>query len=131
VVYILLQSVSGIYSGRAGEPAPEGLCSDPSIGCIESTLVAPPHTVVSLKRCLCEYEGIDIAKCADTNLFLSASSRHPMEDDRPVSILVSGGIGDELGDPLALVVSPVSLRSMGRRAALPQIYEPSYGMNSP
>jgi hypothetical protein len=105
-------------------PAPSIICSDGSVSCIVSTLVAPPHSVLSLKRCLSKYENIYI----DTNLFLSASSRSPIDDGRDVSILASDGLGSK---PLALVVISNSLLCPDPLTPLPQtnkLPEARYGM---
>ena len=66
-----------------------------------ATLVTPPHTVVSLKRCLSNVEGID--KQISTSLFMSASSCTMMDDTSGVSILANPGLGCTPNEPLALV----------------------------
>jgi hypothetical protein len=111
-------------------PAPSEI--DSSVSCIMSALVAPPHSILSLKCCLCNYEELDINDHANTNLFLSASSRSPMDDDREASILEGSGLGSKPEDPLALVVNSCSLPNLTSLAPLPQTNKtptPRYGMS--
>jgi hypothetical protein len=74
---------------------------DPYLGRIMAKLVAPPHTAGSLKHCLSSIENID--DNISTSLFVSASSRTPMDDEGRVPILEDRGPGCTPNDPIALV----------------------------
>jgi hypothetical protein len=74
---------------------------DPSLGRIPATLVTPPHTVISLKRCLSKFENIT----GRTRLYIAASSQTPMDDTGRVSILAYPGPGCNPNEPMALVVA--------------------------
>lgn len=77
-----------------------------------STLVTPPPTVASIKRCLAKLEIIDHS--VRSSLFLTPSSQAPMMDDtRKVDILRPGGPGSISREPLALLVD---LSSCERRS---------------
>lgn len=96
---------------------------DPYVGRIMAMLVTPPHTVISLKRCLSNVEGIDNE--TPTSLFVSASSRKMMDDTGSVSILSNPGPGCTPNEPLALVAkfsstSKISFNNLAR-APLPQV----------
>jgi hypothetical protein len=77
--------------------------SDPSLGCINTILIAPPHTVTSIKRFLCHRE--DIVDLENTRLFITASCRSPMNGADEVSNLNSEGPGVTSREPMALVVT--------------------------
>lgn len=74
---------------------------DPSLGRIAAELVTPPHTVISLKRCLSGIENID--DNIPTTLFVAASSQTPMDDGVRVSILAYPGPGCTPDEPMAFV----------------------------
>jgi hypothetical protein len=74
---------------------------DPSLGRIAAELVTPPHTVISLKRCLSGIENID--DNIPTTLFVAASSQTPMDDAVHVSILAYPGPGCTPNEPMAFV----------------------------
>jgi hypothetical protein len=76
---------------------------DPSLGRIPATLVTPPHTVISLKRCLSNFENIN--DHLRTILYIAASSQSPMDDAGRVSILAYPGPGCNPNQPMALVVA--------------------------
>jgi hypothetical protein len=76
---------------------------DPSLGRIIAKLVAPPHTVMTLKRCISNVENIDNA--IPTKLFISASSQTPMDDAGSVSILAHPGPGCNPNEPMVLVAA--------------------------
>jgi hypothetical protein len=82
---------------------PSSICRDSSIARIKSTLVAPPHTIASLKRCLCKQEGF--SDYTHAKLFHSLSSQSPLDNNQDFSILSNTRPGHQPNDPLALVVS--------------------------
>jgi hypothetical protein len=77
--------------------------SDPYLGCINAMSVAPPHTAASVKFRLAKAEGFDNRKTR-TTLFLTTSSRSPMDDGGRVSIFSASGPGALPQEPLALVI---------------------------
>src|ERR1700722_8453703 len=78
-------------------------CDDPSMGCILGRSVAPPHTVASLKKRLCNVEGIADQSCVE--LFLSCAAKSSVCDDTRLSLLRGTGPGSLPQEPMALVVS--------------------------
>jgi len=74
-----------------------------------SNLVPPPHTVASLKNCICRTE--DIRDSASTSLFVSRSSQSALGDDMPIAITTSPGPGYKAEDPIALVIDLNSLNA--------------------
>jgi hypothetical protein len=75
---------------------------NPYLACIDGHLVTPPHTVASIKRCICKVETI-INKDQDVQLFGSASETTPMGDNEHIAILDGTGPGSSPKQPLALV----------------------------
>ena len=71
------------------------------LGRIPAGLVAPPHTALSLKRCLSGIENIN--ETITTRLFMSASSETPMDDTNHVPILTYPSLGCTPDEPLLLV----------------------------
>jgi hypothetical protein len=80
---------------------------DPYLGRIMATLVAPPHTARSLRRCLSSIEHID--RNIPTRLFIATSSQTPMNDAGRVSILANPGPGCTPNEPMALVAMSCAL----------------------
>ena len=76
---------------------------DPSIGRILGMLVTPPHTVASLKKCLCRTEGVK-GQCR-VELFLSCTAQSPMDDGQRISLLPTSGPGSLSYESMALVVN--------------------------
>jgi len=76
---------------------------DPYLGRILAKLVAPPHTAMTLKYCLSNFENID--NTTPTKLFIAPSSQTPMDDAGSVSILVHPGPGCTPNEPIALVIA--------------------------
>lgn len=72
-------------------------------GRTNANLVAPPHTVASIKRHLSRVE--DIAGYACIKLFCDTSSAEPLDDNSIIPILTGAGPGSTPGAPIALVVS--------------------------
>ena len=101
IVYYRVYAEDGGLVPKSSLPA--NICLDSSVACIASTFVAPPHTIASLKRCLCRQEGFN--DYTDAKLFLSLSSQSPLNDDRHSSILSNTGPGYQANVPLALLVS--------------------------
>jgi hypothetical protein len=106
--------------------------SDPSLGRISTILIAPPHTVTSIKRCLCHREGI--VNYENARLFITASCRSPMNDADEVPNLNSAGPGVTSREPMALVVTLpdpdrlfyIAKRVRGSPAYDTQSVEPQY-----
>ena len=69
---------------------------------VNSSSVAPPHTVASLKACICKLE--DINDPVSVNMFASRSSRSILDDNKQIAITSSPGPGYKAEDPIALVV---------------------------
>ena len=77
---------------------------DSSLGRFEALVIAPPHTVASVKACLLKMEGISFLSSATSQLFAVLNSEAPMKDDTPLQFLTHpypGGAGD---NPMAFVV---------------------------
>jgi len=72
------------------------------LGRVKADSVAPPRTVLLIKRRLCNIEGI--SDYPGSILFLSRSSQSPMDDGERVSILTPGGVGSTPEKPMELVV---------------------------
>jgi hypothetical protein len=101
---------------------------DPSLARIMSLHVAPPHTVGSLKCCICKYEGI--ADHESAHLFTSVTSQSAMDDGGRISLLSDGGLGHLPEDPLALVIPLQDPEAATFVALLPNIataLESDYG----
>ena len=75
---------------------------DLHLGCFPAELVPPPRTATSLKRLLSGLENV--RDFHFTELFLSASSKAPMEDANRVAIYAKIGPGCIPNEPMALVV---------------------------
>ena len=75
---------------------------DLHLGRIPAELVTPPHTALSLKRCLSGLENVQDVPAA--KLFLSASSKAPLEDASRVAIHASAGHGCTPNEPIVLVI---------------------------
>jgi len=72
------------------------------LGRVRAKSIAPPQTVLLIKRCLCKIE--DISNYPGSTLFLSGSSRSPMDDGTRVSIFTPGGPGSTPEEPVELIV---------------------------
>ena len=77
--------------------------NDRFMGRILTKAVAPPHTVSSLKRYLCEIEGFPGAENSDLYVTL-LSQCAVMLDSTRISLLGPSGIGSSMDDPVALVI---------------------------
>jgi hypothetical protein len=92
-----------IYNEDGGVPSEVPVDSKhPYLACIDGHLVAPPHTVASIKRCICKVEKIP-NKDQDVQLFGSASETTPMNDDEHLAVLEGTGPGSSPKLSLALV----------------------------
>lgn len=80
---------------------------NPYLARIWAKQVTPPHTVASLKRCICNFEGIPQAFIRG-QLFSDISSESPMDDGR-ISILTSDGPGFNPEQPMSLIVPAIDL----------------------
>jgi hypothetical protein len=74
---------------------------DPHLGRIWAKQVTPPHTVASLKRCICGVEGISESACIRGQVFATISGESALSDG-PVSILTSGGLGATPDEPISI-----------------------------
>jgi hypothetical protein len=68
---------------------------------------------IASKRYLCKCEDIDSENHAHTNLYLSVSSRSPIDDTQANSILAHAGLGRNPEDPLAFVINSDSVVRKG------------------
>jgi hypothetical protein len=99
---------------------------DPSLARIMSSRVPPPHTVGSLKRCICKTEGLEDHNRA--SLFASVTSETSMDDGGRVSLLSNGGLGHVPEDPVALFIQLRDLETATFVSLLPDVATASYGM---
>ena len=76
--------------------------NDRFIGRIPSKLFAPPHTVASIKRSLCNFENL--LEPDKALVFTPLSSPAPKEDSARLSLYALSGPGLSEQDPIALVV---------------------------
>ena len=76
--------------------------NDRFIGRVPSNFFAPPHTVASIRRSLCKFEGLSEPDKA--LVFIPLSSPAPKEDSARLSLYVPSGPGLSEQDPIALVV---------------------------
>ena len=75
--------------------------NDPYLGRIPARFVTPPHMSTNLRRCLSSAENIDDR--ITTWLFISCSSKGPIDATQRLSILSYPGPGCSPNDPMALV----------------------------
>jgi hypothetical protein len=79
---------------------------DPYLARIEADHITPPHTVASIRKCICKAEGIESARWVTTcKLFESAFSESAMDDKKHIAVLDESGPGSDPQKPLALVVT--------------------------
>src|ERR1700727_355306 len=91
-----------IYNEDGAIPSMRSVDSDDlPLGRIDASLVAPPHTAASLKRCISNAERLTPFVC--DKLFVDISSESPMDDDLDISILTGQGLGNTPEDAMALV----------------------------
>jgi hypothetical protein len=62
---------------------------DPYLGRVRAKSIAPPHSVLSIRRCLAKFEGI--SGHTITSLFLTPSSQTPMDDTWKATLLNHSG----------------------------------------
>lgn len=77
--------------------------SDPYLGRIDAKQVAPPHTALSLKRCLAKKECVE--NHASATLCLTILSRACEEDSHKIDLSKEFGPGANTSEPLALVAN--------------------------
>ena len=94
--YRIYKDDGAVLSKQAANP------NDPSVGRISVNSVPPPHTAVSIMRCISKTEQLDSSK--PSQLFVNISSESPIGEGR-VSILTSNRPGSTLEDPMAFVQS--------------------------
>jgi hypothetical protein len=75
---------------------------DPFLGRVKALSVTPPHTILSVRRCLARFEKI--SDTMRTSLFLTPSSKYPIDETRKADVLGRTGLGFKPQEPLALVV---------------------------
>lgn len=94
-----------VYTENGEIPARHPLNSDdPSLTRIKALSVAPPHTVASIKRCLCAAERIGDFK--GSKIFYDLTSESPMEAGA-VPIMTIDGPGSSPETPMVLVRPPL------------------------
>jgi hypothetical protein len=98
-VYYRIYTESGLVLSKSAAGT-----GDRSLGRIIGMAVTPPHTVLSLKKCLCRVEGFKDGQTME--LFDSCTAQSPMDDKSTISLLTESGPGSSQHKPLALVVSP-------------------------
>ena len=76
--------------------------SNSYMGRVKATSVAPPQTVLHIKRRLCKIENI--VNYSGSKLFLSKLKKSQENDEYRVSILTPGGLGSTPNNPIELVV---------------------------
>lgn len=80
---------------------------DPSLARIDARLIAPPHTVASIKRCLANFEGLGyFISASSAKLYVNLLSESPMDREH-VSILTSHRPGSTPEEPMGLVLPPL------------------------
>ena len=77
--------------------------NDRFIGRIPTKSFAPPHTVASIKRSLCKFEGL-LEPDKALQVFTPLSSPAPKEDSARLSLKSPSGPGLSEQDPIALIV---------------------------
>jgi hypothetical protein len=122
--YQILLVYYRVYAEDGAVPSANPVYSDDRyLGRITATLVAPPHTVISLKSCLSTVENIDDS--VSTSLFIAASSRSPMDDAGRVSILAYPGPGCTPNEPMALVATISGAGKIPEPDPLPVLEHPT------
>jgi hypothetical protein len=91
---------------------------DPYLARIWAKQVAPPRTVMSLKRCLSAVERIGGYK--GTSLFLSADSETSMDDTSRISLISSSSPGSTPDDPMVLFAKAIDRESERLGKARPE-----------
>ena len=102
VVYYLVYTEHGARQSK--QPVDS---NNPYLARIWAKQVTPPHTVTSLKRCICDIERIPQAFIRG-QLFSDISSESPMNKGR-ISILTSNGPGFKPEQPMAFIVPAIDL----------------------
>jgi hypothetical protein len=99
--YLIFSVYYRVYAEDGAIPSGNPVYTDdPSLGRILAKLVTPPHTAISVKRCLSHVENIDDK--ISTKLFVATSSQTPMDDTGRISLTYPGP-GCTLNEPMALV----------------------------
>jgi len=104
LIYLTFSVYYRLYTEDESIPSAKPICSnDPSLGCISANVITPPHTAISLKRCLLAVENIDAS--ISTSLFVTASTKEPLADNAKVLIIQFPGPGCTPNEPMALVAN--------------------------
>lgn len=93
------------------------------MGRVKADSVAPPLTVLMIKRRLCKVENI--SDYYSSTLFLSESCRSPADDGDRVDILTPGSPGSTPEKPMELVVE-LSRREIDKLSANSMSLNPQY-----
>ncbi|KIM81236.1 hypothetical protein PILCRDRAFT_821690 [Piloderma croceum F 1598] len=101
-VYYLVYTENG--ARRSKQPVDS---DNPYLARIWAKQVTPPHTVTSLKHCICDIERIPQAFIRG-QLFSNILSESPMNEGR-ISILTSNGLGFKPEQPMAFIVPAIDL----------------------
>ena len=120
VYYQLYFNDSEIQSKVAFDP------EEPSLGRIPADFVAPPHSPVSIKRCISRVEGTPALAHAD--LFVDISCDAPLQEGY-ISILRNDGPGQSPNEPMAIVQIPIIQEPNVH--PIPNIQIPSVQVESP
>jgi len=92
-----------LFTENIGIPLTQpAFASDPYMGRVRANSITPPQTVHLIKRRLCKVENI--SDYLDSILYLSRSSRSPVDDGERVSVFTPEGSGSTPADPIELVV---------------------------
>ncbi|KIM72724.1 hypothetical protein PILCRDRAFT_56272, partial [Piloderma croceum F 1598] len=91
-----------VYTENAAIPTMNPVYSDDLyLRRILATLVAPPHTTSSLRRCLSSIENIDVH--VSTRLCIATLSESSIYNCDQMSILVHSSLGYTANEPVALI----------------------------
>jgi hypothetical protein len=102
LIYLMFSVYYRLYTEDESIPSANPIYSnDPSLGRISADVVTPPHTAISLKRCLLAVENIDAS--ISTSLFVTTSTQEPLDDKAKVWIVNFPGPGCTPNEPMALV----------------------------
>jgi hypothetical protein len=117
-MYLALVVYYLVYTENGARPSKQSVkFHDPHLGRVWAKQVTPPHTVASLKRCICEVEEISQSACIRGKLFDTTSSESPLSDG-PISILTGDGPGSTPEEPIALFLTALDLTFNHRAQAL-------------
>lgn len=111
-MYYRVYKASGAV--RSKQPASS---NDPSVGRISVDSVPPPHTAISVMRCISKIE--QLSNPDESQLFVDISSEFPIGEGQ-FSILTSDRPGSTQEDPIVLVEAPCPTFTMRMRVTSTQ-----------